>query len=97
MNAELAELTKEIGQIADTHGDNFEWCKVADFCKTISIFEEPELDTLSYHQHQLVVDIYAIAYSQCVNDQAEDWVTVRMFANMMLEIDRKIVTNAERE
>lgn len=85
MNAELAELTKEIGRIAATHEDNFEWYKVADFCRIISIFEEPELDVLSYHQYQLVVDIYAIASSQC----GEDWGTIKMFANMMLEIDRK--------
>lgn len=86
----MAELTKEIGRIAATHEDNFEWYKVADFCKIISIFEEPESDALNYHQYQLVVDIGAIACSQC----GEDWGTVKMFANMMLEIDRKEVTNA---
>lgn len=85
MNAELAELTKEIGRIADTHED-----KIGDFCKIMPIFEEPESDALNYHQYQLVVDIYAIAYSQC----GEDWGTIKMFANMMLEIDRKEVTNA---
>lgn len=90
MNAELTELTKEIARIAATHEDNFEWYKVADFCKIILIFEEPESDALSYHQYQLVADIYAIAYSQC----GEDWGTIKMFANMMLEIDRKEVTNA---
>lgn len=94
MNAELTKLTKEIGRIADTHEDNVEWYKIGDFCKIMPIFEEPELDVLSYHQYQLVVDIYAIAYSQCVNDPAEDWGTVKMFANMMLGIDRKEVTNA---
>jgi len=92
MNAELAELTKEIGRIADTHEEGVEWYKVADFCKIIPIFEEPESDALNYHQYQLIVDIYAIAYSQCVNDPAEDWGTVKMFANMMLGIDRKEVT-----
>lgn len=87
MNAELTELTKEIARIAATHEDNFEWCKVADFCKIMAIFEEPESDALNYHQYQLVVDIYAIAYSQC----GEDWGTIKMFASMMLEIDRKEV------
>lgn len=94
MNAELAELTKEIGRIANTHEEGVEWYKVADFCKIIPIFEELESAALNYQQYQLVVDIYAIAYSQCVNDPAEDWGTIRMFANMMLEIDRKEVTNA---
>lgn len=92
MNAELAELTKEIGRIASTHEEGVEWHKVADFCKIMLIFEEPELDALNYLQYQLVVDIYAIAYSQCVNDPAENWGTVKMFANMMLGIDRKEVT-----
>lgn len=91
MNTELAELTKEISRIAGTHEDNIEWYKVADFCKIMPIFEEPESDALSYHQYQLVVDIYAIAYSQCVNDTDADWGTVKMFANMMLEIDRNVV------
>nr|DAR75469.1 MAG TPA: hypothetical protein [Caudoviricetes sp.] len=91
MNAELAELIKEIGRIADTHEDNVEWYKIADFCKIMPIFEEPESNALNYHQYQLVVEIYAIAYSQCVNDPAEDWGTVKMFANMMLAIDRKEV------
>lgn len=54
----------------------------------MQIFEEPELDCLEGNQFSLVVQIYAIAYSQCVNDPAEDWGTVKMFANMMLEIDR---------
>lgn len=88
MNAELAELTKEIGRIADTYEEGVEWHKIGDFCKIMPIFEEPESDALNYHQYQLVVDIYAIAYSQC----GEDWGTVKMFANMMLGIDRKMVT-----
>ena len=91
MNAELAELTKEIGRIADTHEDNAEWYKIADFCKIMPIFEESESGALSYHQYQLVVDIYAVAYSQCVSNPAEDWGTVKMFANMMLGTDRKEV------
>lgn len=61
MNAELAELTKEIARIADTYEDNAEWYKIADFCKIMPIFEEPESDALSYHQYQLVVDIYAVS------------------------------------
>lgn len=91
MNAELAELTKEIGRIAGTYEDNAEWYKVADFCRIMEIFEEPKSDALSYHQYQLVVDIYAIAYSQCASDQVGDWSTVRMFAHIILEIDRKKV------
>lgn len=91
MNAELAELIKEIGRIADTHEEGVGWQIIGDFCKIMPIFEEPESDALNYHQYQLVVDIYAIAYSQCVNDPAEDWGTVKMFAKMMLGIDRKEV------
>lgn len=88
MNAELAELTKEICRIADTYEEGVEWHKIADFCKIMQIFEEPELDCLEGNQFSLVVQIYATAYSQC----GEDWGTVRMFANMMLGIDRKMVT-----
>lgn len=88
MNAELAELTKEICRIAETHEDNTEWYKIADFCKIMQIFEKPELDCLEGNQFSLVVQIYAVAYSQCVNDPGDDWGTVKMFANMMLEIDR---------
>ena len=92
MNAKLTELTKEIGRIANTHEEGVEWHNVADFCKIIPIFEEPESAALNYHQYQLVIDIYAIAYSQYVNESGEDWGTVKMFANMMLGIDRKEVT-----
>lgn len=49
MNTELAELTKEIGRIANTHEDNAEWYKIADFCKIMPIFEESESGALSYH------------------------------------------------
>lgn len=93
MNTELAELTKEIGRIADTYEEGVEWHKVGDFCKIMTIFEEPESDALSYHQYQLVVDIYAIAYSQCASGPSADWGTVKMLANMALEIDRNNVTN----
>lgn len=92
MNADLAELIKEIGRIANTYEEGVEWHRVADFCEIIPIFEEPESAALNYHQYQLVVDIYAIAYSQCVNEPGEDWGTIKMFANMMLESDRKMVT-----
>lgn len=49
MNAELAELIKEIGRIAGTFEDNAEWYSVADFCRIMEIFEEPKSDALSYH------------------------------------------------
>lgn len=51
MNAELAELTKEIGRIANTHKDNTKWYKIADFCDILPIFEEPESDALNYRQY----------------------------------------------
>lgn len=88
MQADLAELIKEIGRLAETHEDNTEWYKIVDFCKIMPIFDESELGGLSYHQFQLAVEIYAIAYSQCVNDPGDDWGTVKMFANMVLGIDR---------
>lgn len=88
MQADLTELIKEIGRIAETHEDNAEWYKIADFCRIMQIFEEPELDCLEGNQSSIVVQIYAIAYSQCVNDPGDDWGTVKMFANMVLEIDR---------
>lgn len=95
MDAHLSELIKEIGRIAETHENNAEWYKVADFCKVMSIFENPELDHLEYNQFSLVVEIYAVAYSQCVIDKGDDWGTVRMFANMILEADRVKVENSE--
>lgn len=91
MQANLVEMTKEIGRIAETHEDNIEWYKIADFCRIIMIFDESELDRLNYHQFQIVVDIYAIAYSQCIRDETEDWGTVKMFAKMILEVDRELV------
>lgn len=88
MNAELANLTKEIGRIAQCRQGSVEWDKVAKFSEIVLIFDSPELESLNYHQFQDVVEIYAVAHSQ--RDDA-DWNTVRLFAKMMLQIDRAMV------
>lgn len=88
MNAELANLSKEIGSIAQSKRDSVEWDKVAKFSEIVLVFDSPELGSLNYHQFQDVVEIYAIAHSQ--GDDA-DWNTVRLFAKMMLQIDRAMV------
>lgn len=88
MNAELANLTKEIGSIAQSKQYSVEWDKVAKFSEIVLIFDSPELESLNYHQFQDVVEIYAIAHSQ--RDDA-DWNTIRLFAKMMLQIDRAMV------
>ena len=88
MNAELANLTKEIGRIAQCRQDSVEWDKVAKFSEIVLIFDSPELESLNYHQFQDVVEIYAIAHSQ--RDDA-DWNTVQLFAKMMLQIDIAMV------
>lgn len=88
MNAELANLAKEIGRIAQSQQDNVEWDKVAKFSEIVLIFDSPELESLNYHQFQNVVEIYAIAHSQ--RDDA-DWNAVQLFAKMMLQIDRVMV------
>ena len=86
MNVELAGLAKEIGRIAQCRRDSVEWGKVAELSEIVLIFDSPELEGLNYHQFQNVVEIYAFAHSQ--RDDA-DWDTVRLFAKMMLQIDRK--------
>lgn len=88
MNAELVNLTNEIGRIAKTKSDSVEWDKVAKFSEIVLIFDSPELESLNYGQFQDVVEIYAIAHSQ--RDGA-DWNTVCLFAKMMLQIDRAMV------
>lgn len=88
MNAELANLAKEIGSLAKTKSDSVEWDKVAKFSEIVLIFDSPELESLNYHQFQDVVEIYGVAHSQ--RDDA-DWNTVRLFAKMMLQIDRAMV------
>nr|DAF23201.1 MAG TPA: hypothetical protein [Caudoviricetes sp.] len=88
MNAELANLTKEIGSIAQSQQGSVEWDKVAKFSEIVMIFDSPELESLNYHQFQDVVEIYAIAHSQ--RDDA-DWNTVQLFAKMILQIDRAMV------
>ena len=85
MNAELANLTKEIGRIAQSQQDSVEWDKVAKLSESVLVFDSPELESLNYHQFQDVVEIYAIAHSQ--RDDA-GWNTVQLFAKMMLQIDR---------
>lgn len=84
MNAELANLAKEIGRIGKAKSDSVEWDKVAKFSEIVLLFDSPELESLNYHQFQDVV----IAHSQ--RDDA-DWNTVRLFAKMMLQIDRAMV------
>lgn len=88
MNAELANLAKEIGRIAQSQQDSVEWDKVAKISEIVLIFDSPELESLNYHQFQDVVEIYAIAHSH--RDDV-DWNTVRLFAKMMLQIDRAMV------
>lgn len=88
MNAELVELTKEIGRIAQSQQDSVEWDKVAKFSEIVLIFDSPELESLNYYQFQDVVEIYAIAHSQ--RDDA-NWNAVCLFAKMMLQIDRAMV------
>lgn len=88
MNAELANLAKEIGRIAQSQQDSVEWDKVAKFSEIVLIFDSPELESLNYYQFQDVVEIYGIACSQ--RDDA-DWNTVQLFAKMMLQIDRAMV------
>ena len=58
MNAELANLAKEIGRIAKTKSDSVEWDKVAKFSEIVLIFDSPELESLNYHQ---VFENYVIA------------------------------------
>lgn len=86
MNAELANLAKEIGRIAKTKSDSVEWDRVAKFSEIVLVFDSPELESLNYHQVFDVVEIYAIASN---DDPA--WNTVRLLARTMLQIDRAIV------
>lgn len=88
MNAELANLAKEIGRIAQSQQDSVECDKVARLSEIVLIFDSPELESLNYHQFQNVVEIYAIAHSQ--RDDI-DWNSVQLFAKMMLQIDRVMV------
>lgn len=83
MNAELANLAKEIGRIAQSQQDSVEWDKVAKFSEIVLIFDSPELESLNYRQFQNVV-----AHSQ--RDDA-DWNAVQLSAKMMLQIDRVMV------
>ena len=88
MNAELANLAKEIGRIAQSQQVSVEWDKVAKLSEIVLIFDSPELESLNYRQFQDVVEIYAYAHSQ--RDDV-DWNTVHLFAKMMLQIDRAMV------
>ena len=91
MNAELANLAKEIGRIAKTKSDSVEWDKVAKFSEIVLIFDSPELESLNYHQVFDVIEIYAIASNAPVTNDNPAWSTVRQFAKMMLQIDRAMV------
>lgn len=88
MNAELANLAKEIGRIAQSQQGGVEWDKVAKFSELVLIFDSPELESLNSRQFQDVAEIYAIAHSQ--RDDA-DWNAVQLFAKMVLQIDRAMV------
>lgn len=88
MNAELANLAKEIGRIARSQQDSVEWDEVAKLSEIVLIFDSPELESLNYRQFQNVVEIYGIAHSQ--RDDA-DWNTVQLVAKMILQIDRAMV------
>ena len=91
MNAELAYLAKEIGRIAKTKSDSVEWDKVAKFSEIVLIFDSPELESLNYRQVFDVIEIYAIASNAHVTNDDPGWSTVRLFAGMMLHIDRAMV------
>lgn len=91
MNAELANLAKEIGRIAKTKSDSVEWDKVAKFSEFVLIFDSPELESLNYHQVFDVIEIYVIASNAPVTNDNPAWSTVRLFAKMMLQIDRAMV------
>lgn len=91
MNAELANLAKEIGRIAKTKSDSVEWDKVAKFSEIVLVFDSPELERLNYHQVFDVIEIYAIASNAQVTNDNPSWSTVRLFASMMLQIDRAMV------
>ena len=92
MNAELANLAKEIGRIAQSQQDSVECDKVAKLSEIVLIFDSPELESLNYHQFQNVVETYGIAHSQ--RDDV-DWNAVQLFAKMMLQIDRAMVGHDE--
>lgn len=91
MNAELANLAKEIGSIAKTKSDSVEWDKVAKLSELVLIFDSPELESLNYHQVFDAIEIYAIASNAHVTNDNPAWSTVRLFASMMLHIDRAMV------
>lgn len=88
MNGELANLAKGIDRIAQCRQDSVEWDKVAKLSEFVLIFDSPELESLNYFQVFDVVEIYALAHSQ--RDDA-DWNTVRLFAKLMIQIDRAVV------
>nr|DAV08378.1 MAG TPA: hypothetical protein [Caudoviricetes sp.] len=88
MNAELGSLAKEIGRIAQSQQGSVEWDEVAKFSEFVLIFDSPELESLNYFQFQDVIEVYAIAHSH--RDDA-DWNVVRLFAKMMLQIDRAVM------
>ena len=91
MNAELANLAKEIGRIAQSQQGGVEWDKVAKFSELVLVFDSPELESLNYHQVFDVIEIYAIASNAHVTNDNPAWSTVRLFARMMLQIDRAMV------
>lgn len=91
MNAELANMAKKIGRIAQSQQGGVEWDKVARFSEIVLIFDSPELESLNYHQFFDVTEIYAIASNAHVTNDNPAWNTVRMFARTMLQIDRVIV------
>lgn len=85
MNAELANLAKEIGRIAQSQHDSAEYNKVAKLSEIVLIFNSPELESLNYRQFQNVVESYGVGHSQ--RDDVS-WNTIQLFAKMMLQIDR---------
>lgn len=91
MNVELANLAKEIGRIAKSQQGSVEWDKVAKFSEIVLVFDSPELESLNYLQVFDAIEIYAIASNALVTDDNSAWNTVRLFARMMLQIDRAMV------
>lgn len=91
MNAELANLTKGIVRIAQSRQDSVEWDKVAKFSELVLIFDSPELESFNYHQVFYAIEIYAIASNAHVTNDNPAWNIVRLFARIMLQIDRAMV------
>lgn len=91
MNAELGNLAREIGRIAQSQQGSVEWDKVAKFSEIVLNLDSPELESLNYQQVFYAIEIYVIASNAHVTNDNPAWKTVRLFARMVLQIDRAMV------